>query len=600
MIYFTKILGEEVYDSEGELVGTVNDLAIETREIFPRVTSIAFVGPDKRPFMLSWRRFVEDFSPERITLNAPQKKLRFSYLQPAEVLLARDLLDHQIVDTQGIKVVRVNDVKLTESRKDLRVLGADVGVRGILRRLNLERPLDIITSIVRYRYPERLIAWNYIDLLEKDLSGMKLSVTHKRLFELHPADIADIIGQMEPEHRARVFEHLDLERASDTISESEPEVQAELVESLGDEKASDLLEIMPPDDAADIIGGLPYEKAEILLNLMGFKEAAEVRKLLGYREHSAGGIMTTDYIALSENLTVEETLARLREAAPEAESIYYVYVVDEENHLKGVLSLRDLIVSSPETHIHDTMLTDIISVDVDDDQEEVADVITKYDLIAAPVIDESGRLVGIVTVDDVLEVMEQESAEDIAILTGSKWTPRFDTAFSWFVQRSGWLTVWLFAGAVAGSILHFYSGMLERLLAIVFFVPLILRISDDVGNRSVATIIQSLEGGEEQKREGLLKRTTLDLLTAAGIGLLSGLLAIVLLLVWRQPPREAIGLSVSVAATIVLVGATGTLLPLALKRLSVDPAVATRPIVTTGMSALGLVIYLGLAGAIRF
>ncbi len=599
MIYVTKILGEEVRDSNGELVGTVSDLAIDTREIFPRVTSVAFVGPDKRPFMLSWRKYVEEFSPEEIKLNAPGDKLRFSYLQPSEVLLARDLLDHQIVDTQGIKVVRVNDVKLTESRTDLRVLGADVGFRGILRRLNLERAFDLVLSLVRYRIPETLIAWNYIDLLERDLSGVKLSVTHKRLHELHPADIADILEQMDAEHRLRVFEHLDLMRAADTMSESEPDVAAELVESLGNERASDILEIMPPDDAADIIGGLPYEKAETLLALMGFKEAAEIRKLLGYREHSAGGIMTTDFTALSENLTVEETLSRLRELAPEEETIYYVYVIDDEHHLKGVLSLRDLIVSPPETHIHDTMLTDITTVDVDDDQESVADVISKYDLIAVPVIDEAGKLVGIVTVDDVLEVMEQESAEDIAILTGSRWPRRFDTTLTWFIQRSGWLTVWLFAGVVAGSILHFYLPTLEKLAATILFIPLILRISDDVGNRSVAAIIQSLEGESAQLARGLARRTGLDLLVSVGIGVLSGLLALLLLFVWTQPLTAALTLGASVTITIVLVGVIGTILPLALKRLNIDPTAATGPIVTTGMSALGLLIYLYLSTVIR-
>jgi len=598
MIYFTKILGEQVLDSNGEPVGTVSDLAIDTREIFPRVTSIAFVGPDKRPFMLSWRKYVAEFSPKRITLNQPGNKLRFSYLQPAEVLLARDLLDHQIVDTQGRKVVRVNDVKLTESRRDLRVLGADVGFRGILRRLNLERPFDVTLSLVRYRIPENLIAWNYIDLLERDLSGVKLSVTHKRLHELHPADIADIIGQMDAAHRVRVFEHLDLLRAADTISESEPEVAAELVESLGNKRASDILEIMPPDDAADIVGGLPYEKAEVLLSLMGFKEAAEIRKLLGYKEHTAGGIMTTDFTALSENLTVEETIGRLRELAPEEETIYYIYVVDDEGHLKGVLSLRDLIVSTPDTHIHDTMLTDIITVNVDDDQEKVADVISKYDLIAAPVVEEAGKLVGIVTVDDVLEVMEQESAEDIAILTGSRWPLRFDTTFSWFVQRSGWLSVWLFAGVVAGTILFVYLPTLRSLAATILFIPLILRISDDVGNRSVAAIIQSLEGDSEEVRRGLLRRTGLDLLVSVGIGLLSGLLALVLLSIWRQPLETALSLGVSVAVTIVLVGSIGTVLPLVLERLDLDPTVATGPIVTTGMSALGLLIYLYLAAAV--
>ncbi len=233
MIYLSQVLGKSVIDASGENIGQVSDLGIATGEVFPRVTSVAFMGKEQRAFMLSWRKYVQDINEDSLKLNRNKEDLRFSLLQPGELRVQRDLLDHQIVDTQGLKVVRVADLKFTESGQGLRLIGAEVGLRGLLRRLNLEKALDTITRVFRYKYPERLIAWSYMELLEKDMSSLKLGISHKRLHELHPADIADIIGQMQAEQRTKIFKYLDDAQAADTISETEPEVQASLVESLG-------------------------------------------------------------------------------------------------------------------------------------------------------------------------------------------------------------------------------------------------------------------------------------------------------------------------------------------------------------------------------
>ncbi|TLM76776.1 MAG: PRC-barrel domain containing protein, partial [Actinobacteria bacterium] len=198
MLYLSQMLGKPVIDASGEEIGAISDIAIATGEVFPRVTALAFKGPDKTPFMMSWRKFVDHFDGGSVTLNVPAADIRFSYLQPDEILLSRDLLDKQIVDTQGMKVVRVNDLKLSESRNQLRLLGAEVGARGILRHISpaVERAVLAISKAFGREIPENLIAWNYMDLLERDLSQVKLSVTHKRLHELHPADVADILEQL--------------------------------------------------------------------------------------------------------------------------------------------------------------------------------------------------------------------------------------------------------------------------------------------------------------------------------------------------------------------------------------------------------------------
>ncbi len=455
MLYLSQMLGKPVVDATGDEIGTIKDIAIATGEVFPRVTSLAFLGPDKTPFMLSWRKYVAEFDGEKIDLNVPAAGIRFSYLQPDEVLLARDLMSKQIVDTQGMKVVRVNDLKLSESRNQLRLLGAEVGLRGILRGISprLERVTRSVTKAFGRELRENLIAWNYMDLLDRDLSQVKLSVTHKRLHELHPADVADILETLNPSQRAAVFDHLDNESAAETISELEDEYQADVIDDLSERRASDLLAEMDPDDAADIIGDLPYDKAERLLRLMGMEDASTIRALLGYKEKTAGGIMTPEVTTVREDMTVQEVIECLRGEAAEHESIYYVYVIAPDKRLTGVISLRDLLVSAPETSVTAIAERDLITVEPDDDQEDVAETMSKYDLLALPVIDESGALLGMVTVDDALEVLEEEAAEDLALATGSeKDRGKVFTLWSRIWRRSIWVVIWGCGDRRGGSV----------------------------------------------------------------------------------------------------------------------------------------------------
>lgn len=413
MLYLSQMLGELVIDANGEKIGSISDLAIQTGEVFPRITSLAFLGPGKTPFMISWRKYVSEFTEDGIILKVDRTAIRFSYLQPDEVLLARDLLNKQIVDTQGMKVVRVNDLKLSVSGSQLRLLGAEVGIRGLLRGLApwVERAALAICKVFHKKLDEKIIAWNYMDLLDRDLSKVQLSVTHTRLDELHPADVADILEQLDPKQRANVFQHLDDARAGDAISEMEEEFQADVISDLDDARASRLLGDMDPDDAADIVGGLPYEKAEKLLRLMGVENAAGIRQLLGYREDTAGGLMTTQYVSMRTTDTVAETIEALRALDEDHPTVNYVYVIDEYDKLVGVLSLRTLVLATNDTQLKDIMFEEIITAFPEEEEEEVAADISKYDLLAMPVVDESGRMLGIVTVDDAMEVIEDDAEE---------------------------------------------------------------------------------------------------------------------------------------------------------------------------------------------
>lgn len=414
MLYLSQMLGKPVVDSSGEKIGTISDLAISTGEVFPRITSLAFQGPGKVPFMISWRKYVDEFDDEGIKLSVDSPDIRFSYLQPDEVLLARDLMDRQIVDTQGLKVVRVNDLKLSKSGTQLRLLGAEVGIRGILRGLApwLERAVVSVAKTFHKQIDERIIAWNYMDLLDRDLSEVQLSVTHKRLDELHPADVADILEQLDPQQRANVFKHLDESQATEAISEMEDEYQADFIEDLDDAKAANVLGNMDPDDAVDIVRDLSYEKAEALLRLMGVEDAAEIRRLLGYKDGTAGGMMTTQFVAVPETFTVRETIEVLRELPEEHPTVHYVYVLDEYDKLVGVLSLRTLVLTDDSKAMHDIMYTDLITASPDETEDDVAADVFKYDLPAMPVVDERGKLLGIVTTDDAWDAIEDDVSGD--------------------------------------------------------------------------------------------------------------------------------------------------------------------------------------------
>jgi Mg/Co/Ni transporter MgtE len=325
--------------------------------------------------------------------------------RPDEILLRADLMDKQIVDIDGRKVVRVNDLRLDEIEGSLRLVAVDVGAVGLLRRLGLEGGVRTLARNLSVRVSERYIDWEDVDPVETSIASVKLRVPHKGLAELHPADLASILDQLAPRDRAGILASLGDEAVADALEEMEPDTQVEVLEDLARERAADILEEMSPDDAADLVADLDQETRDEILAHMEREEVEEVQELLGYPEESAGGIMTTEYIALEEHLTAAQAIDRLRELEPDAETIYYVYVADEEDRLVGVLSLRDLIVAQPDTVIRDVMIREPVAVGVLADQEEVAEVVAHYNLLAVPVVDDDGRLVGIVTVDDAIDTV---------------------------------------------------------------------------------------------------------------------------------------------------------------------------------------------------
>ena len=488
MIYLSQLMGNPVYAADGEKIGSVSDLGIATGEVFPRVTSLAFKGPGRTPFMISWRKYVDTYDEKEIHLKVPAVEIRFSYLQPDEVLIARDLLNKQIVDTRGMRVVRVNDLKLSDtSSTQLRLLGAEVGARGILRSLSpaLEHVALKVARTFGHPIPERIIAWSYMDLVERDLSNVKLSVSHKTLDDMHPADIADIIERLDPRLRGQVFAQLDDEQRAGAMAEFDDDAMAaELMGGMNEREASRMLSEMDPDDAAELVSELDYDKAEKLLRLMGVQEQRAIRQLLGYREDTAGRIMTSEFAALPEDKTVADAVELLRGLDEDFESVRYVYLSDEDNKLSGVVTLNSLIVAEPQTPLADICTREVITASPEDDQEDVAEDIAKYNLLAMPVVADDGHLLGIVTVDDALDVLEEEHAEDLQIAGGiaSDDESAHGGDLLWLLRRNAWFFIWMVGVGLFVTLSYLtpaFQAPLSEMLLVCSALPIALVLADD-------------------------------------------------------------------------------------------------------------------------
>jgi magnesium transporter len=319
--------------------------------------------------------------------------------------LIRDLFDKQIVDVDGRKVVRINDLEVANTGGSLRVVAADIGISGLLRRLGAAKLAPGLVD----RVPRSLIAWdNVAPIADVNPFNIRLSVSENRLSRLHPSELADIISDLSAKDASRVFRTLDDETAADALEHLDHDVQKTIIEDLGTERAADIIEEMDSDDAADLLAELSEERQAELLAEMEPETAGELRDLVKYDEDTAGGLMTTDYVWIYPHRTVAATIDKIREIGPESEFIYYLYVTDDRRKLLGVLSLRTLLLALPTGFIHKLMDTDIVSAGPDTSAEDVAAMIARYDLLAVPILDDDGRMLGIVTVDDAIDAIMPE------------------------------------------------------------------------------------------------------------------------------------------------------------------------------------------------
>jgi len=401
MLYVSQILNRPIFDTRNEKIAVINDVIVRYgREDYPPV--IGLVARYRRRNFFMPRRDITELGMHGAKLRSAVLDLSPFVRRDGEVLLGQDVLDNQLIDVDGKRVVRVNDVQLIEAGNMWRVSGADVSLQGFVRRL---MPKGFYGSD---RVVE-VIDWADVGYLATDTTTVTVQLKSQKdkLSRLHPVEIAQLAETLSPIHRTEVVESLDDEIAADTLEEMSTETQAQILEGLDQERAADILEEMSPDDAVDVLGELSDEKAEELFNLMEDEEKADVAELMNFEHDTAGGLMTTEFVVFPEDLTVGETIRSLREMAETPNMIYYLYVVEQANSwkLKGLISLRSLILADPTYKLSDVMRTEFRFAHPSDSAEDVAQTISEYNLLALPVIDDEGDIAGIVTVDDAMEIL---------------------------------------------------------------------------------------------------------------------------------------------------------------------------------------------------
>lgn len=432
------------------------------------------------------------------------------------------------------------------------------------------------------------------------LKSNKKEELNEVMREMHPADIADVLFDLDIKKQVALISRIDKKRMLEVFDELDEDEQFELLGRLEKDLSTYLLNEMSPDERVDLLSSLPDDVADKFLNLMSEIERRDVEKLLKYPRNSAGSIMTTEYISLRPEITVSEASELIRQAAPKKETIYYTYVTDRENRLIGFVSLKDIFMAREDMPIKKIMHRKTIKALTRQDQEEVARTVRKYNLLALPVVERDRRLVGIVTVDDILDVVKQENTEDFYKMA-AMLAPRdayFDTGFFTLVRRRiVWLVILLAAVQFSGQILKRYSFALESVVALSYFIPMLLNTAGNAGTQSSTTIIRGLATGEvgiNQVLRVMRREITMGLV----LGTILGVLGVGRAFLLQKNAFVSVAVGLALTATIVLATLTGALLPLALKRLKIDPAVAAGPFISTVVDITALIIYFEIARAL--
>ncbi|MBW1766755.1 MAG: magnesium transporter [Deltaproteobacteria bacterium] len=432
----------------------------------------------------------------------------------------------------------------------------------------------------------------------KDVKGFikeeKKEFLKKLLGDVLPADVADLIEYLSPDERLYIFELLDPDGAGEVLVEIEAPVQERILSDLDNQVISEIVEELDSDDAADLVGDLPPDRAKEIIEKLGDDVSQEIEKLLPYAEDSAGGIMALEFVAVKADSLIQEAIDTVREKREEVENIYYLFVIDDFDRLVGIISMKDLVLEPPERNISDIMNPNVISAHVNTDQEEVAHLVKKYDLVNIPVVDEHHRLVGRITHDDIIDVLEEEADEDISLMAGvihqeiAEESPmRISRA------RLPWLVAGLFGGILAAVVINQFESSLQTILALSFFFPVIMAMGGNTGIQAATVAVRGLATGDI-RLVNIGKRIWVEMKVALINGLICGILLGVIVGIWLSD----FGLGSIVALSLVLIvlnaGFIGAAVPLVLKRMNIDPALATGPFVTTSNDILSLLIYLGL------
>ena len=419
---------------------------------------------------------------------------------------------------------------------------------------------------------------------------------YKILNRLHPSDIAAILGDLSEHLRRDTFKTLyrrDLTLASEALSELGPERGALILSDMSSQEISLIFQELDPDDAADFVADLPDELQEAILGAMCEKEAAEVEDLLQYPEQTAGRIMSPKVFSLEEDSTVEQAIRELQDAG-DLEMVFYIYVVDDHGNLVGVLSLRQLLLKRPEIPLKDIMETDVIRVTTDTDQEEVSQLVASYNILAIPVVDTQNKLVGVITVDDVIDVIKEEATEDMYRLAGLDVEERvFTPPRTSIRKRVPWLVLNLGTAFLAALVVAQFEGTIAQFATLAVFMPVVPLLAGNAGNQTLTVMVRGIALGElswANSRKALVKEFVIGIANGIVLGALVGLVAFL----WKGDPIIGAVLSLAMLGTLLVAAVTGTLVPLFLRWLKVDPALASSVFVTTATDVTGFLLFLGL------
>ncbi|GIV05365.1 MAG: magnesium transporter MgtE [Fimbriimonadales bacterium] len=428
------------------------------------------------------------------------------------------------------------------------------------------------------------------------------------LDDIPPQDIAEALTMLDnPMQQAQVLVRMPEPQAAQVLDYLEPVLVRAILDHIPLDIAARLLQALPADDAAQILEELPEPQAQALLQQMAPPEARDVRELLEYPPNTAGRLMVREYVRVRPDWTAEQALEYLRQISAEVETVYYLYAVDMRQRLVGVCSLRELVVADPSKRIEQIMETDLVVVKPEADQEEVANLLSKYDLLAVPVVDDLGRMLGIVTIDDVVDILVSESTEDVLKLGAVEATEEpYLSQRPWDLvrKRVRWLILLFIAERLTGTVLRAYDDEIQKVSALAWFIPLLIGTGGNAGSQTTTTITRALALGEVRLNQ-VLKVMTRELITGLVLGVLIGLIGIVNAFIWTHKEFELrvdLALTVGLAQMAIITMATtvGAALPLIAKRLNIDPAVMSAPFITTLIDAAGLLVYFLIAKAILF
>ncbi len=407
--FLSRIIGAKVFGPEGYFIGSVKDLLLSSELSTNQET---LEKPIVYGISLQINKEIKHFSFDFFDVSKKNGRL-FVLCNKLEELpedkrevsipLAALVMDKQIVDLNGRKVVRVNDVRLATINNITYAIAVDVGVEGLLRRIGIVSPAKFLFSLIKSSVPSKFISWDDMEAIDYSNLSIKLTSTYSKLNTLHPSDLADIIEDLDNRSRQSVFSALDEEMAADVLEEMEPKAQLKIIEGMSVEKMADVLEKMPANEAADLLDSLEEERAELLLNEMDTESSSEVRDLLEYEDNEVGSIMTTEILAFDENTTIAAVLQEIRLNQPEIDSMFGFFVVNSNNELIATFYFRDLLVSDPSVKISEIMNDDPIFLYDEQKMDDVAELVSKYNLLAIPVVNKSNQLEGMVVIHDVIE-----------------------------------------------------------------------------------------------------------------------------------------------------------------------------------------------------